>query len=36
LEYFRTDLHDLRAATDNSQNNLRYSAGFNFTFAEAQ
>jgi opacity protein-like surface antigen len=32
LEYFLTRLHNYRQASDNSQNNLRYSAGFNFTF----
>jgi opacity protein-like surface antigen len=36
IEYFLTRLHDYRSATDNSQNNIRYSAGFNFTFGEAQ
>jgi opacity protein-like surface antigen len=36
LEYFLTRLHDFRSGTDNNQNNLRYSAGFNFTFGEAQ
>jgi opacity protein-like surface antigen len=36
LEYFLTRLHDYRSAVDNNQNNLRYSAGFNFTFGEAQ
>lgn len=32
LEYFLTRLHDFRTPTDNSQNNLRYSTGFNFTW----
>jgi len=36
IEYFLTRLHDYRSATDNTQNNIRYSAGFNFTFGEAQ
>jgi opacity protein-like surface antigen len=36
IEYFLTRLHDYRSATDNNQNNIRYSAGFNFTFGEAQ
>ena len=36
LEYFLTRLHDYRSGTDNNQNNLRYSAGLNFTFGEAQ
>ena len=36
LEYFLTRLHDFRSGTDNNQHNLRYSAGFNFTFGEAQ
>jgi opacity protein-like surface antigen len=36
LEYFLTRLHDYRSGTDNSQNNLRFSSGFNFTFGEAQ
>jgi opacity protein-like surface antigen len=36
IEYFLTRLHDYRSATDNSQNNIRYSAGFNFNFGEAQ
>jgi opacity protein-like surface antigen len=36
LEYFLTRLHNYREATDNNQNNLRYSAGFNFTFGAAQ
>jgi opacity protein-like surface antigen len=36
LEYFLTRLHDFRSGTDNNQNNLRYSAGFNFTFGEAR
>jgi opacity protein-like surface antigen len=36
IEYFLTRLHDYRSATDNNQNNIRYSAGFNFNFGEAQ
>ena len=32
VEYFLTRLENLRAFNDNSQNNLRYSAGLNFTF----
>ena len=36
LEYFLTRLHDYRSGTDNNQNNLRFSSGFNFTFGEAQ
>lgn len=36
LEYFLTRLHNYRSGTDNNQNNLRYSAGFNFTFGDAQ
>jgi opacity protein-like surface antigen len=36
LEYFLTRLHDYRLGTDNNQNNLRFSSGFNFTFGDAQ
>jgi opacity protein-like surface antigen len=36
LEYFLTRLENLRSGNDNNQNNLRYSAGFNFTFGESQ
>jgi opacity protein-like surface antigen len=36
LEYFLTRLHNYRSGTDNDQHNLRYSAGFNFTFGEAR
>jgi len=36
LEYFLTRLHDYRSGTDNNQNNLRFSSGFNFTFGDAQ
>jgi opacity protein-like surface antigen len=36
LEYFLTRLHNYREASDNNQNNLRYSAGFNFTFGAPQ
>ena len=32
LEYFATRLHNLRALDDNSQHNIRYSAGFTFLF----
>jgi outer membrane protein OmpA-like peptidoglycan-associated protein len=32
VEYFLTRLENLRTFNDNSQNNLRYSAGLNFTF----
>jgi opacity protein-like surface antigen len=32
LDYYMTRLQNLRSAGDNSQNNLRYTAGFNFTF----
>jgi opacity protein-like surface antigen len=32
LDYYMTRLQNLRTAGDNSQNNLRYTAGFNFTF----
>jgi opacity protein-like surface antigen len=32
VEYFLTRLQNLRTFNDNSQNNIRYSAGFNFTF----
>jgi opacity protein-like surface antigen len=34
LEYLLTRLHHYRTGNDNSQNNLRYSAGVNFTFGE--
>jgi hypothetical protein len=36
LEYFLTLLQNFRSGTDNNQNNLRYSAGINFTFGGAQ
>jgi opacity protein-like surface antigen len=36
LEYFLTRLQNLRSGNDNNQSNLRYSAGFNFTFGESQ
>jgi len=32
LDYYLTRLQNLRTADDNSQNNLRYTTGFNFTF----
>jgi hypothetical protein len=32
LDYFLTRLQNLRTQGDNSQNNLRYTAGVNFTF----
>lgn len=32
LDYYMTRLQNLRTQGDNSQNNLRYTAGFNFTF----
>ena len=32
VEYFLTRLQNLRTFDDNNQNNIRYSAGFNFTF----
>jgi hypothetical protein len=32
LEYFMTRLQNLRTQNDNNQNNLRYTAGVNFTF----
>jgi hypothetical protein len=32
VDYYLTRLRNLRSATDNSQNNLRYTAGLNFTF----
>jgi hypothetical protein len=32
LDYFMTRLQNFRSATDNNQHNLRYTAGFNFTF----
>ena len=34
LDYFMTRLQDLRSQADHNQNNLRYSAGFNFTFGK--
>ena len=36
LEYFMTRLKHFRTDDDNTQNNLRYSAGFNFTFGESR
>ena len=36
LEYFLTRLQNLRSGNDKNQSNLRYSAGFNFTFGESQ
>jgi opacity protein-like surface antigen len=36
LEYFQTRLRHFPFGNDNSQNNLRYSAGVNFTFGSAQ
>jgi opacity protein-like surface antigen len=36
LEYFYTRLRHFPFGNDNSQNNLRYSAGVNFTFGSAQ
>jgi opacity protein-like surface antigen len=36
LEYFLTRLRHFRTDDDNTQNNLRYSAGVNFTFGEAR
>jgi opacity protein-like surface antigen len=32
LDYFMTRLQELRSQADHNQNNLRYTAGFNFTF----
>jgi hypothetical protein len=32
LGYYMTRLQNLRSASDNNQNNLRYTSGFNFTF----
>ena len=32
FDYYLTRFQNLRAANDNSQNNLRYTTGFNFTF----
>jgi hypothetical protein len=32
LDYYMTRLQNLRSAGDNTQNNLRYTAGINFTF----
>jgi Outer membrane protein beta-barrel domain len=32
LDYYLTRLQNLRSANDNNQNNLRYTAGINFTF----
>jgi opacity protein-like surface antigen len=32
LDYYMTRLQNLRTAGDNNQNNLRYTAGINFTF----
>lgn len=32
LEYYMTRFQNLRSQSDNNQNNLRYAAGFNFTF----
>ena len=32
LDYFMTRLQNFRSAEDNNQHNLRYTAGFNFTF----
>jgi len=32
LEYFLTRFQNYRTANDNNQNNIRYSAGINFTF----
>ena len=34
LDYFLTRLQNLRTMGDNNQNNLRYTAGFNFTFGK--
>jgi len=36
LEYLMTRLGRFRADNDNTQNNLRYSAGVNFTFGEGR
>jgi opacity protein-like surface antigen len=32
LDYYMTRLQNLRTLDDNTQNNLRYTTGFNFTF----
>ena len=32
LDYYQTQLKNLRSGTDNSQHNLKYMAGVNFTF----
>jgi hypothetical protein len=32
IDYYMTRLQNLRSATDNNQNNIRYTAGVNFTF----
>ena len=32
LDYYMTRLQNLRTQGDNNQNNLRYTAGINFTF----
>jgi hypothetical protein len=32
LDYYMTRLQNLRTMGDNNQNNIRYTAGFNFTF----
>jgi hypothetical protein len=32
LDYYMTRLQNLRTQSDNNQNNLRYTTGFNFTF----
>jgi opacity protein-like surface antigen len=34
LDYYMTRLQNLRTLGDNNQNNLRYTAGFNFTFGK--
>jgi hypothetical protein len=36
LDYYMTRLENLRTQGDNSQNNLRYTAGLNFTFGGAR
>jgi hypothetical protein len=36
LDYYMTRLQNLRTQGDNSQNNLRYTAGLNFTFGGAR
>jgi hypothetical protein len=36
LDYYMTQLENLRGHGDNSQNNLRYRAGLNFTFGGAR